>query len=253
MATLRDLRAADVAANSQRRLAQVAGRIAAGLEDRFILLDGLDARRLDDWLAFAVPLAQAGQQAAVDIAYAYAQLYATLADSPFDDSRLPAIEQVTGPALRKGATYPEVYSRAMITARTMIAHGHDFTDAMLTGAARAAATGRTDVANAARVAQHGSLRAIRGARGYVRVPGTNACRFCRLIATNQWSLDVMAPAHPNCTCTQAPVVRGLDPSVVSVPSALKGLGVDRAAAATELASLRMEETETGLSPWEVAT
>jgi hypothetical protein len=227
----------------QQHLAALANRTAAALADTFAALPSVDDDGLELWLSEALPVVAAMQTSAVTASYAYGNTLADMVRAAI--AELPAPDDIIA-NLRGDVTPTDVYTRPIWDARNSIAAA-GFAAALTTGANRAAALGRTDVATASRAGSAATREATEGCTGYSRVPGSGACEFCTLVAANTFSLDEPAPAHNNCTCGEAPVIGHHDAGAESRDAALGELDMDPDQAASALDEMPIVPTEVGPS------
>lgn len=244
MASRHDALLARLARRQQAQTAALSNRAAVALAAGFGRLGAVDDDALDRWLAAAVPLAATMASAAVTATFGFGITFANLANTKVGE--LPAVGGIVA-ALHGGTPAAEVWARPMTMARYMLGNGAEFTDAMASGAAKAAALGRTDVGSAARAGAAASREATEGCTGYVRVPGGGACEFCTLLATETHPVDEVTPAHANCTCAEAPVIGDNDPGVVTRDDALGSLDLSETEAADAVDAMDVVDTETGPS------
>lgn len=117
---------------------------------------------------------------------------------------------VTGPAVRAGATPEDVYHRAIVTARTGISEGLGYVEAMRQGRRRALDAAQTDVAltQRATMAQVGTRRGI---VGYRRVLTGKSCALCGTASTQRYKTGTLMPLHTSCDCGVAPIIGDKDP------------------------------------------
>jgi hypothetical protein len=238
-----DRRLAAIVRTQQRHLTALASQLADALTDTFLALPGVSDDDLDAWLADAVPLVLDMQEGAVTASYAYGNTIADMCRAAI--AELPPPGAVVA-AVRPDVTVADVYTRPIWVARNNIA-ALGLGAALAMGANRAAALGRTDVAAAARAGSAETRDATEGCTGYTRVTGGNACEFCLLLATTSFSVDEPAPAHTNCSCTEAPVIGRHDPGAVTRDDALGTLDMNPDEAATALDDMPVVETEVGPS------
>lgn len=127
----------------------------------------------------------------------------------------PGADLVTIPPQIRGGVAPvEVYHRSIVEARTRIAEGASYTDAMAAGRSRAVSTAKTDVllTNRATVSRAGPRRPW--VVGYRRVLTGKSCGFCALISTQRYTRGDLMPVHPSCDCDVAEIFGTADPGRV---------------------------------------
>lgn len=186
-------------------------RAAAGVQaaQLWFRLGGLT----DDQQAFYAKAAAAKTQgASVAVARLVAGYFTIMARSANSTGREPAIDlkTVTGAALR-GVDPLEVYARPAVTARTAIANGKTFDEAMRLGAQRATALAETDIALAQRAATVETLQRIPRAVGYRRVITGASCQLCQTAANARYKSAQLMPIHAHCDCSVAPIIGTSDP------------------------------------------
>jgi hypothetical protein len=231
----------------QRRLRTYAANVERAFGLAFGRLANVDDTAAARWVEWAAPNIEAAQRGAALGQQAYVATFLRLlgeaAGEPVE------LDTVIGPALRSGTPTAEVYHRPVVTARTALAEGQTWAEAMGTGARKAASLALTDVGTSARVAGQRAMANGTGVVGYRRVPAGGACRWCLLIATRRYHIEELAPAHTHCTCSVMPVTGSRDPGAVLEKRALAALKVNDDEAAAELLTMSATavETETGLS------
>jgi len=114
-------------------------------------------------------------------------------------------------AYRGGVDIAEVYARPTVTARTAIARGASFAEAITQGRGRAVQLADTDVMTTARTVADAVMRQIPRVKGYRRVPDASACEFCLVASTQRYHVGSLMPIHPGCHCGIAPIVGTTDP------------------------------------------
>jgi hypothetical protein len=148
----------------------------------------------------AVPLVQSGQRQAVRSTNAYMARFSRgqLADLDLAD--------LTGAAVRNGATPADVYARPFVNVWTALGKGVPWVDAVRAGFARAVSTAETDVALSSRAASAAYAEADDRIVGFQRVPDGGACDFCSLVSGQRYHTAELMPLHNRCGCTVEPLL-----------------------------------------------
>ena len=161
----------------------------------------------------AAELAGAYQEAAAELTHSYLLEYAEAASGELLDVPGLELENVIGSAVREGANMEQVYERGVVTARSRLADGAQWADAMRAGRARATLAANTDV----KLADRASVRET-GRRGlftfYRRVLDGDSCLRCAAASTQRYHREDLLPIHPGCGCTVAPIIADRDPGRV---------------------------------------
>ena len=128
---------------------------------------------------------------------------------------------------RQGIPPIEVYLRPAVTARTAIARGRTFAEAMQAARARATSAANTDVALAGRGAAQAAMERHPAIVGYRRVPDATACTFCLVASTQRYHVSDLMPLHNNCRCTVAPIISDRDQHVIgAAPERLQEIAAE---------------------------
>lgn len=173
---------------------------------------------LEQFLAAATPVVAAAQRQAAGLGVAY-----IAAATGERLTELVDIEEVIA-GLRAGAARTDVYSRPTITARTALAGGKPWVDAMKIGAERLDATVRADVQLAGRGGTYEAMQTSTRVVGWRRIPDAKACRLCLQASTQRYTTDDLMAIHNRCGCTVAPIIGDRDPGHIinhEVNNALK--------------------------------
>ncbi len=126
----------------------------------------------------------------------------------------------------RGVDPAEVYRRPVVVARTALAEGRSWAEAMRLAGDRVVQLAETDVALAARDASRQVLQGSSRVVGYRRVTDGQACPLCNLAATQRYHVEQLMPIHGRCGCTVAPIVGAADPGRIIDRQALAKLKAD---------------------------
>ncbi|MGZ6587874.1 MAG: VG15 protein [Solirubrobacteraceae bacterium] len=186
MSTQTDLVAAYIAAQAALR-----SNAGAAMAAQWTTLASYNRADIPSFLASAVPIANATKAASVRITSAY--LSRRLG--------IPALgvnpQDVT---IRNGIAPQEVYARPFVTVWADLKDGKPYQDAVAAGLHRATSAVQTD----AQLAMRETLR-VAGTKtdkilGYRRVPDPGACEFCKLVAGQRYTTEMLMPVHNHCGC-----------------------------------------------------
>lgn len=181
-------------------------------------LGGLDDTSADAFARAAAERAAVAALAVAGLVEAYVSAARTLADlsdeadpaDPADLDRLRGID-------------PEgQYRRPVVTARTAVADGFPFEQAMARAADRAASIIGTDVLLAQRVA----IGHATGTVGYRRVLTGESCALCATASTQRYHRGDLMPIHARCDCSVAPIIGDADPGRVINQERLDAIRTD---------------------------
>lgn len=190
---LRIVRVGNVQVN---RLRTAAGQQAAAT---WRAVGNVDDAAADTFVARMVPVSAALERAAAEATRGYLAAYAET-----------AVEVDVAEALAtRGVPAAEVWRRPVVTARTALAEGKSWAQAMTMAQARAGDLAETNVALASRSAGHQAMQQLRVV-GYRRVPDGQACELCLIAATQRYRIEQLMPLHSRCGCTVAPILGGQD-------------------------------------------
>lgn len=192
------------------------GRLRADVVQRLLALwalhGGLTDANAERFTAAAVPVITGGQVAVARLVAGYfavlARLVATSAPAAAID---PAL--VSTAALR-GVPAAEVYRRPVVTARSAVAEGKPFAEAMRVGRDRLERIADTDVALAQRQATLEVIRTDDRIVGYRRVLTGSSCALCATASTQRYRKADLMPIHGRCDCGVAPIFGTADPGQV---------------------------------------
>lgn len=199
-----DLRVGRAAVHNQRQQSALARHVGEVYHRTFRTLPGVDDAAAERWLRFAVPTMKAAKTQT-----AYSQLAYTREVARW--MHLPATATIDVAAI-VGDSLEDRYMAPVIAARSWVAEGNWFTDAIEMAANQAREMARSDIADTSRDAAVASMGATPGVTHYRRVPSDSACDFCLLIAGQRYTTEDLAPAHNNCTCGVAPITDEADPT-----------------------------------------
>lgn len=183
-------------------------RAAAALNALWRSTTPLTDAQIEQWLAVAVPIVAASQTQAAGLGVAY---IAAVTRTPLTDP-VDVAETVAG--LRNGTPLTTVYTRPVISARSLLSQGRQFADAMDIAGERLDATVRADVQLAGRAGTHQAMRHTPGVTGYRRVTDGKACRLCLLASTQRYHIEQLMPIHNRCGCSVLPIYGTVDRSGV---------------------------------------
>lgn len=182
-------------------------------------LGGITDEDASTWLRFAVPTMRASKTQAAYTQLAYTRQIARSMDLA------PTAKLDIASVVADGL--PDRYMSPVIDARTSLAQGSFFDDAMDKAARLVRELARTDVADTSQQAAVAAMDDTPGVVAYRRVPSDVACDFCLLIAGQTYRTDELAPAHNNCTCGVAPVSDEDDPTLERQRALSKDLYADQ--------------------------
>lgn len=185
-----------------------AGLQVADLWDRY---GGVNAAALDEFAPAAVEAVAAMQDVTVTVIDAYLGQTVELLDpaTPSD----PLAGEIDVSSLRGGTEPLAVYARPVITARTALAAGKTWAQAMAEARARAVSAAETDVMLAQRATMDAWVEAERVA-GYRRVLTGRSCMYCATASTQRYRRGELMPLHSHCDCGVAPILGSHDPGHV---------------------------------------
>ncbi len=183
-------------------LRQITGRKVASAWDRVANVDESAAVR------FAVEAAKIVDASKLQIA-AFAVALKTSNDSTI--GRVARLVPVM-PEIRGGIATRIVYDRAIVTARSMLADGKEWSVAMDAGRARAVSAAQTDVILANREAIAADAEVRPWVLGYRRVLSGESCDLCALAADRFYKSANLAPIHNRCDCDVIEIVSKFDPA-----------------------------------------
>jgi hypothetical protein len=194
------LRIARVGNVQVNQLRTIAGQQAARV---WRTVGNVDDAAADAFVTRMVPLSAALERQAAEVTRAYLAAYAETA------LKVDIAEALA----TRGTPAVEVWRRPVVVARTALAEGKTWQQAMTMAGARASGLAETNVALAARSAGSQGMRAL-GAVGYRRVPDGQACELCLIAATQRYHIEQLMPLHDRCGCTVAPILGAKDPGRV---------------------------------------
>lgn len=141
-------------------------------------------------LETVVPVVQAGQLQVANLTSVY--LAAATGTEP-----IAVLDTITQ---GRGVSPEVVYSRPVVNARTLVAQGKPFTEALTAGGRRLESLGTTDL-QMAKVRQADTSLSRAGVKHYRRVPkGAGTCAMCLIASTKRYNVGKLAPIHPGCDC-----------------------------------------------------
>ena len=159
-------------------------------------LPGIDDQDLDWLVAQLVPKVLAGQ---VQIATL------TAADIARDLGVTPALVDRDEVTNGRGVPPETVYARPIVTVRTALARGEQFSSALQRGQNRMRSLVSTDL-QMAKVRQADASLEAAGATQYRRVlVGAKNCALCAIASTQRYHVGNLLPIHPGCNCGVEPI------------------------------------------------
>jgi hypothetical protein len=179
---------AQIAAQARLRAASAAAIAAA-----WTALPSYNESDVSAFLASAVPITTAAQQASIQLTNAY--LARSLGVRPVAIDTGKILEQV-----RNGTTPAEVYRRPFVTVWSALKDSTDYQQAVADGLHRATSAVETDVQLAMRQTLVAVAEQHTTILGYRRVPDPGACAFCVLVSGQRYLTDQLMPIHPHCGC-----------------------------------------------------
>lgn len=117
----------------------------------------------------------------------------------------PPIDVLVGAATHGGAPLETVYRRPASLAAELRAEGLVFVEAFDRVASEVELMADADVFTASRKTEQVYGAVDRRIVGWKRVPNATACAWCRMIATQRYKRQELAPAHRSCHCGTAPI------------------------------------------------
>lgn len=177
-------------------------RIYGGLSDA-------DSRR---FLQGVLPVVRGAQLAVASLVAAYVQELGRQATSR--TRPIPVPDRLFTTEALRGTPAAEVYHRPFVTARTAIAAGKTFDEAMEMGAQRTEQIAETDVIMAQRRAMLQAVDADDRIVGWRRTLTGNSCALCATASTQRYHRKNLMPIHVRCDCGVAPIYGQFDPGQV---------------------------------------
>jgi hypothetical protein len=162
----------------------LAGAVGEAIRDAFLAMPAYERAQLAEWLERITPVAKAGAAEGADLAGAYlAELTGTTPPGVLSlDAVLPALE----------APFHRMWHN--------LGQGMDWEQARHGGASQAQANGEDSVgAGATKRMGHTGTKVI----AHQRVPSSNACDWCQVVATQMYRTAESASLngqHHNCRC-----------------------------------------------------
>lgn len=202
---------------AQERLQLLA---AAGVARAWDGLPNYDVESVPSFLLLVVPFVIAAQRQSAMLVNAFLARAGGRQPLPLDLSEVTgaAIRRATQPVIEASQAHPDglpedakgvppriTYRRPFVTTWSALADHHPYVDAVAMGRDRAQGTAAMDVQNAMRhtliaVGEQDDL-----ILGYQRVPDSDPCAFCALIAGRRYLKSDLQPVHENCACSVAPI------------------------------------------------
>jgi hypothetical protein len=176
-------------------------------------LGGLSDEDSARFVARAVPVVSGAQVATAALVAAYIATLTRLQTGEAIAAVAIARDNVTTDALR-GVAAAEVYHRPVVAARTAIAEGKSFLEAVDMGRQRVEQLAGTDVALAQREATIQAVGDNERIFGYRRVLTGRSCAFCATASTQRYHRKQLMPLHARCDCGVAPIFATSDPGQI---------------------------------------
>lgn len=134
----------------------------------------------------------------------------------------PPIDVLVGAATHDGAPLETVYRRPATLAAELRAEGFAFVEVVERVSSEVELMADADVFTASRKTEQVYGAVDRRIVGWRRVPNATACQWCRMIATQRYKKQELAPAHRSCHCGTAPITSttAVDRGPVYDPDAL---------------------------------
>lgn len=164
---------------------------------------------LERWLQFVIPLVEGSQSQTGALVDAFFAQFATELGEPRGVVGLD-VEDITGPAVRNGATAETVYSRAVVDLRSRLGENLGIDRARQIAAGRARSSVETDIALSHRAAHLRVIDSSDSVSGYRRVLTGRSCMICATASTQRYSRQDLLPIHPHCDCRIAPIMGSED-------------------------------------------
>lgn len=178
---------------------------------RFLTIGGVDDASAATFADAVSTTAAAGRAGVARLTSNYlGRQVAMLVDGEIRTVDIPP-EDLATPVLRSGLEDVELWLRPVIRARTALAGGGTWHEALAAGRAAAHEIATTDVALAQRAATRMALAGDDRVTGYRRVPGWRSCQLCSLAADRIYHVRDLMPIHARCGCTVSAVADGRDP------------------------------------------
>lgn len=157
-------------------------------------LASYDESEVPGWLAAVLPIVLGAQRQSASMTAAF--LAASTGGLPVGAD----MAVVTGAAVRAGVEPAEVYRRPFVQVWSALAEETPYADAVAQGGQRARSTAGMDV----QLSMRATLADV-GARnprilGYQRVPDAGACKLCKTIARQRYTVRQLMPLHNGCGC-----------------------------------------------------
>lgn len=176
---------------------------------------GLSDLELASWLEQITPIVQGARLASATVTTGYLRQIMQLTEGISPDTAGLLVEEVAA-GIRNGATIADVYTRPIITARSAIAAGSSWKQAMQAGLERMDTTVATDVQLAMRDTVYEYGRRVPQVHRWRRVlAGGKVCALCVVASTQVYYRGDLMPIHPNCDCGVIPETENFVPDNVN--------------------------------------
>lgn len=170
----------------------------------------LDQDGLTQLVAAMTPIVQEAQQAIGSLTSVY--IAEATGTQPVDVGDLTVL---------RGVSTEVVYSRPIVTARTLIVNGKPVAKAMEAGGRRLENLAGTDL-QMAKVSQARESLRHSGRKFYRRVlTGSENCAMCMIASTQRYRVEDLLPIHPGCDCDVDVIPPGMDLDHVIDPGTLE--------------------------------
>lgn len=170
-------------------------------------IGGLDDDAVAEFVTRFGPMRQAAIVSTAQLVDAYVDAFLRAHGDQLTGARINTTRLLD--EVRLGTTVEEELERPFVEARTTIAKGGSFDEAMTAAAARARGLIGTDVQQAYRLGMAERLTAEPRIPGYRRLlVGAVNCTLCITASTVRYRTDKLMPIHPGCDCSVEPLAPG---------------------------------------------
>lgn len=170
-------------------------------------LESYASSSINVWRGKVVPLVKEAQATAAELTNAAVDImfYEMFGEDCLFDH--PALEAVTGPAIRNGPSVQDVYDRALKPVWQGLGSGQSLDQSVEHGVSRLEEMFNLDIE---RVADHVQIERFANENriiGHRRtLSGLHNCALCILASTQLYHKSELKPIHPNCKCRTVPVL-----------------------------------------------
>lgn len=188
---------------------------------------GLDDASLDQFLGRTLPLMRGAETATVRLTSSY---LTALRRETLGSARTATVDprHIIGERLR-GTSPTDVFARPTVTARTAIAAGQPFEEAMRLARLRAGELASTNIVLTQRATTVEMGKTDSRVAGYRRVLTGTSCPLCTTASTQRYHQGQLHPIHSHCDCGVAEIYGNADPGQVINKPLLDRLKADTAA------------------------